>query len=392
MLTGAINCFYNVTDRKRIEDALREAGERFRFMAESMPQKIFTAKANGVADYFNRQWMEFTGLTLKQITDLGWKKFIHPDDVAETISAWRHSMESGEPFQCEHRFRAANGAYRSHLSRALPQRDTDGNITMWVGSNTDIQAVREQEERLRKSEKMAAAGQLAATMAHEINNPLSAVSGALYLLGKQDRKLDESVTNLIALASSELARVSRIVKQSLSYHRVGTMPRDLDLGAIVSESLQIFNEPFQKARVELKQKIHSTMLPGFPDELRQVIDNLLRNSLEAMPGGGVLTVSVHASFDWTRRHNHRKGARLTIADSGCGVPKEYRKRILEPFFTTKTEKGNGLGLWVSQSIISKHDGVMSLRSSDTPNKSGTVISIFLPFHSNPPKTQAGLVQ
>ena len=134
------------------------------------------------------------------------------------------------------------------------------------------------------------------------------------------------------------------------------------------------------------------MLLGFPDELRQVIDNLLRSSLEAMPGGGVLTVSVHASFDWTRRHNRRKGARLTIADSGCGVPKEYRKRILEPFFTTKTEKGNGLGLWVSQSIISKHDGVMSLRSSDTEGKSGTVISIFLPFHSNPPKTQAGLVQ
>jgi PAS domain S-box-containing protein len=388
VLTGAINCFYDVTERRRAEDELREAGERFRFMAESMPQKIFTAKANGVADYFNRQWMEFTGLTLEQIRDLGWKQFIHPDDLAETISAWQQSIKTGEPFQCEHRFRGANGSYRSHLSRALPQRDAEGNVTMWIGSNTDIQAVRDQEERLRKSEKMAAAGQLAATMAHEINNPLSSVTGVLYLLGNQETKLDESVNTLITLASSELARVSRIVKQSLSYHREGAKPRELDLGGIVNESLKIFSEQFQKAHIELKQKIQSTMLLGFPDELRQVIDNLLRNALEAMPSGGALNISVRVSFDWTRCVNRRKGARLTIADSGCGVPKEYRARILEPFFTTKTEKGNGLGLWVSQSIISKHEGVMSLRSSDRADKSGTIISIFLPFHFSSGKTQA----
>jgi PAS domain S-box-containing protein len=388
VLTGAINCFYNVTDRKRAEDELREAGERFRFMAESMPQKIFTAQANGVADYFNQQWMEFTGLTLEQIRELGWKEFIHPDDLAGTIYAWRHSMESGEPFQYEHRFRGANGSYHSHLSRALPQRNAHGDVTMWIGSNTDIQAVRDQEERLRRSEKMAAAGQLAATMAHEINNPLSAVTSALYLLQTHDTKPDESVSTLIALASSELARVSRIVKQNLSYHREGIKPRDLDLGGIVNESLQIFSKQFEKAHIELKRKIQSTMLLGFPDELRQVIDNLLRNALEAMPNGGVLTVSARASSDWTGRHNRGKGVRLTIADSGCGVPKEYRARILEPFFTTKTEKGNGLGLWVSQGIIAKHDGVMSLRSSDAANKSGTIISIFLPFHSQASKNQA----
>lgn len=375
-------CFTrDITERKLAEEALREAAERFRFMAESMPQKIFTAKPNGEVDYLNQQWMEYTGLAFEQIKDWGWKQFIHPDDVAENVRVWQHSIDTGEYFQFEHRFRRVDGSYRWHLSRAVPMRDASGNITMWIGSNTDIQAIRDQEERLRKVEKMAAAGQLAASMAHEINNPLSSVTNSLYLLGKHPN-LDESARFFVTTAATELARVSRIVKQSLSYYRVGTTPRDLDLGEIVNESLKIFSEKIQKAGIELKPKIHSgTLLVGYPDELRQVIDNLLLNALEAMPLGGGLSISVHDSFDWKHDRKQRDGVRLTIADTGCGIPKEHRWRIFEPFFTTKTEKGTGLGLWILQGIIAKHDGVMSLRSSDVEDKSGTIISIFLPSHT-----------
>jgi len=108
---------------------------------------------------------------------------------------------------------------------------------------------------------------------------------------------------------------------------------------------------------------------------------LLLNALEAMPRGGRLSISVHESFDWSHDHTDRKGVRLTIADTGCGIPRDYRDKILEPFFTTKPEKGNGLGLWILQGIISKHDGVMNFRSSDRASKSGTTISIFLYSHS-----------
>lgn len=245
------------------------------------------------------------------------------------------------------------------------------------------QALREQEERLRKAEKMAAAGQLAASMAHEINNPLAAVTNAFYLLGITPR-LDAAARSLVSMGSTELARVSRIVKQSLSYYRERTTPHDVDLGAIVNESLQIFSEKFQHAGIEVKPRTGSgMMLVGFPDELRQVIDNLLLNASEAMPGGGRLSISVHQSFDWIhrRRKEDRKGVRLTIADTGCGIPRECRKRVFEPFFSTKSDKGNGLGLWILQGIIAKHDGVMSLRSSDAGSKRGTVISIFLPSHA-----------
>ena len=247
------------------------------------------------------------------------------------------------------------------------------------------QEFREQEKRLLRTEKIAAAGQLAASMAHEINNPLSSVTNALYLLENQTN-LDEAARVLVTTAATELDRVARIVKHSLSYYRVGTIPHDLDLGGIVNESLQIFGERFHRAGIEVKQKIHKgTVLHGFPDQLRQVVDNLLLNALDAMSDGGRLSISVHESFDWKHHHNHRQGVRLTIADTGCGIPRDHRWRIFEPFFTTKAEKGTGLGLWILQGIISKHEGIMSLRSSDTESKSGTVISIFLPFHSGAPR-------
>jgi signal transduction histidine kinase len=241
-------------------------------------------------------------------------------------------------------------------------------------------AAREQEQRLQKAEKIAAAGQLAASMAHEINNPLSSVTNALFLI-KQDSSLNELARSLVTTAATELARVSRIVKQSLSYYHVETIPHELDLSNIVKESLQIFSDKLQRAGIELNSRLHDgTSLVGFPDEIRQVIDNLLVNSLEAMPHGGRLSIAVHESCDW--RHRSVKGVRLTIGDSGCGIPKQNHSRIFEPFFTTKFEKGTGLGMWVLQGIISKHEGSMKIRSSDAKERSGTVVSVFLP--SRPP--------
>jgi signal transduction histidine kinase len=153
--------------------------------------------------------------------------------------------------------------------------------------------LRKQRERLYKVEKMAAAGQLASSLAHEINNPLSSVTNALYLL-ETHAGLDESARTFVATAVSELDRVSRIVKQSLSYYQVGSIPLDLDLGVIVSELLHIYGGRFRRSGIELKWKVRAgSELVGYPDELRQVIHNLLLNALEAMPGGGCLGVSVH---------------------------------------------------------------------------------------------------
>lgn len=246
-------------------------------------------------------------------------------------------------------------------------------------TNTDIserKRMEEQEERLRRTEKMAAAGQLAASLAHEINNPLLAVTNALYLLNHHPEVLGEA-KNLVTTAESELARVSRIVKQSLSYYRDGAVARELDLSAIVEESLQVFNDRFQREGVQLKKRISPGMrIVGFVDEVRQVVDNLLLNAVEAMPNSGRLAISVRPSRNW--KEDGQKGVRLTLADNGCGIPKENLAKIFEPFFTTKQEKGTGLGLWVVRGIVAKHDGRIAIRSGGEQGKTGTVISILWP--------------
>jgi PAS domain S-box-containing protein len=138
----------DVTERKRAEEALRASEERYRFLTQSIPQKIFTANANGDVDYFNQQWTEFTGLSFNQIKGWGWTQFIHPEDVEENVRRWRHSIDTGEPFQLEHRFRRADGVYRWHLSRAVAMRDAESRVLMWFGSNTDIDDQKRAEEEI----------------------------------------------------------------------------------------------------------------------------------------------------------------------------------------------------------------------------------------------------
>jgi len=142
----------DITERKRTEDELRRSEQRQRFILDSMPDKIFTAKPNGDVDYVNPQWIEFNGLPFEQISGWGWKQIIHPDDVAENVRAWQHSIDSGEPFQFEHRFRRADGEYRWHVSRAVPMRGEAGRVLMWIGSNTDIHDIKQAEMVLQDSE------------------------------------------------------------------------------------------------------------------------------------------------------------------------------------------------------------------------------------------------
>lgn len=232
---------------------------------------------------------------------------------------------------------------------------------------------REQEEQLRKTEKIAAAGQLAASLAHEINNPLTSVTNLLYLL-QQRSDLHRDARNLLSTAEEELARVAHIVKQSLSYYRPGTAASEVDLAALVEDSLRIFSDRVRRAGVRLKKKVApSACIVGFANEVRQAVDNLLVNALEATPAGGHLAISVRYSADWS--DPNQKGVRITIADSGCGVRREDLARIFDPFFTTKNQKGTGLGLWVVRGIVGKHGAIIRVRSTTTGPRTGTVVSV-----------------
>ena len=150
--------FRDVTACTRVEEALRETDQRMSFMADAMPQKIFTARADGTFDYLNQQWQDYTGLTLRELMDWGWTRLIHADDVDETLQCWLHSVGTGEPYQMECRFRQATGDYRWHLLRAQARRESGGVVSMWVGSNTDIDRLKradEEKQQLLKRERIA---------------------------------------------------------------------------------------------------------------------------------------------------------------------------------------------------------------------------------------------
>lgn len=381
----------DLIERTRNEQQLaKQAG-----LLDLSSDAIIVRGLDGRILYWNRGAERLYGWTREEALGKDLHAFLNtqfPESLEQiTEQLFRTGRWTGELVHTTRDGRRITVLCRKALDRSVP-----GGPAVVLETNSDIserkrveEQVREQEEQLRRTEKMAAAGQLAASLAHEINNPLLAVTNALYLLNHHPDVQGEA-KNLVTTAESELARVSRIVKQSLSYYRDGAVARELDLSALVEESLQVFSDRFQREGVQLKKRICPVMrIVGFVDEVRQVIDNLLLNAVEAMPSNGHLAISVRPSRNW--KEDGQEGVRLTLADSGCGIPKEHLARIFEPFFTTKPEKGTGLGLWVVRGIVAKHDGRITIRSRAARAKGGTVISILWPSDSHaarPPRARS----
>ena len=241
---------------------------------------------------------------------------------------------------------------------------------------TEITDRRLGEEALRVTERLAATGRLANSIAHEINNPLEAITNLLYLLKKSNH--DGERAGYIRMASKELERVSRITRQTLAFNRDSNQPVEIELPELLDGVVTLYTPQFNEKSLRVVRKYNSpSSVSGFPGELRQVFSNVLRNAMEALPAeGGSIILYVHPSVDW--KDLSRNGVRVSIIDSGTGMIPEIRRNIFEPFFTTKQLKGSGLGLWLSAGIISKHQGRIAVRSSVTPGRSGTCFSIFLP--------------
>lgn len=188
----------DITERKQGEEAVRSAGERFRFMAESMPQKIYTATASGDVDYYNRQWLEFTGLRYDQISDWGWTRFVHADDLEENIRRWKHSIETGEYFEIENRFLRHDGQYRWHVTRAHAMRDAAGNITMWIGSNTDIDdMMKAQVELMEAEEQLADRAVHLESLVSDRTAELSSAHVQLLLEAEERKRLEAEIASTI---------------------------------------------------------------------------------------------------------------------------------------------------------------------------------------------------
>jgi signal transduction histidine kinase len=246
-----------------------------------------------------------------------------------------------------------------------------------VAVNTDVTQIQHQEEALRRSEKLAAVGQLASSIAHEINNPLESITNLLYLVRHSESM--EDVQQYAQIAQEELARVTEITLQTLRFHRQQSRAVAMDIGELLRTVMALYTGRLlvRNVNVEL-QLMDVPKVVCLEGEIRQVVNNLVRNALDAMSGdGGRLLIRLHPEC---HPHSRQMGVRFTVADTGEGISPSIRARLFEPFQTTKEQTGTGLGLWVSKGIVEKHGGYIRMRSS-RGKKHGTVFAVWLPVDS-----------
>jgi signal transduction histidine kinase len=231
---------------------------------------------------------------------------------------------------------------------------------------------RDAANALRRTEKLAVAGRLAASIAHEINNPLEAVTNLLYLMRSSNSL--EQVREYLVTAEDELERVAEITRQTLRFYRETSNAGDVDMASILDSVLVLFARRLTTTGVTVERQFEpGSKIVGFAGELRQVMANLIRNALDAMSEGGTLRIRVRPATEC--KNGYRPGVRVTVADTGSGIPADVRARIMEPFVSSKLDTGTGLGLWVSSEIVRKHGGSLRFRSQ---LGEGTVFSLFLP--------------
>jgi two-component system CheB/CheR fusion protein len=246
----------------------------------------------------------------------------------------------------------------------------------------DIDERKRVEESLRRSEKLAATGRLAATIAHEINNPLEAVTNLLYLI-ETVPGLDREALHYASAAQEQLARVAHITRQTLAFYRESRQPQPVRVKEIIDSILSLYRGKADMKKTQVLEDLRfEGEILGFPNQVAQVISNLFLNALEACSPEGKIWVRLYPSHEWS--NSHKPGVRVVIADNGPGVAPRDRGRLFDAFFTTKGEKGTGLGLWVSQGIVARHRGSLRFRSSVRPQHSGTVFSVFLPLQGAAP--------
>jgi PAS domain S-box-containing protein len=363
---GAVGAFINVTDRKRLEDLLRERAD----LLELATEAIIVRDMNGVLLFWNSGaevlygWRreEILGKSIHHVLQTRFPKgFRDVEDALARTGKW-----NGNLTQFTHDGQEITVACRKALKAG-------GNAILEI--NRDITAQLKAEDALRKTERLAAMGRVAGIIAHEINNPLEAITNTFYLL-RDHPSLDEEARYLAKLGEEELLRVAHITRQTLGFYRESKHPVEVSLSTLLDEilELQARRMEFDNITVDKQYRSRGTLW-GFPVELKQVFLNLIGNAVQAMPDGGTLRLHV---FESSSQRNQRPEVWISICDTGTGIDSEHAKHLFEPFFTTKSTKGTGLGLWISKGIIQKYGGSIRFRSGSFTGRNITCFQVRLP--------------
>jgi PAS domain S-box-containing protein len=370
---------------------LVESERRYRFLADAVPQLIWTADPQGFIDYCNERWLSFTNLPVERLRGSGWQEILHPDDRARTASAWSEAVRLGSSrFQIEHRMRHHDGTWRWVLTTALPFRDPSGEVQRWFGSTTDIHDRVMADEQMREAQRLQAVGKLAGGMAHEVNNMMTAVVGFGELVAAalgQDHPLRADVREMIKAGT----RAAEVTRQLLAFSRQQVLkPIVLDVNVVVLELAPVLRQLLgSDRRLDLRLASSRVRVTADRSQLEQVLINLVANARDATTTDAVVSVeteavhlegeSIAAVSSASNDADRASGwfVRLVVRDDGVGMSPEVLARAFEPFFTTKpVGQGTGLGLSMVHGIATQSGGFARLESA---LNAGTAVSIHLPL-------------
>ena len=378
-------------------DALRKLQERFDLVVEATDLGVWYSDLPFDRLIWNAKVKEHFWLPADaEVTIDVFYQRLHPDDRARTAQAIAESITNRCEYDIDYRTVSDTGEIKWIHAQGRPVYDADGQPIRFDGITIDITDRKRAEELMIKSEKLAATGRMAATIAHEINNPLEAVTNLLYL-SRNHPEMPEPIVAWLALADSELARVARITKQTLGFYRDNSKAQRFNIADAIEQVLALYEAKIERAGIELSVDTDETLeVFGFAGEIKQVLANVIANAVDASRAGGKILIRARARSGkmppngenvrgvWTG------GVRIVIADRGLGIDPTHLGQLFDAFFTTKKDLGTGLGLWVSNEIVQKHRGHIRVRSKVSENGTGgTVFSIFLPHDQSASTQRAG---
>jgi len=359
--------------KSRAEVRADQTHEQMAAIVESSNDAIYSATTKGIITSWNHGAEQLYGYRADEVLGKPVLITVPEDRTHETRSHFEKLArgESIESYQTQRRRK--DGTLVPILLSVSPLRDRKGTVIGASAIARDITAQLRAEHALQRSEKLATAGRLTAAIAHEINNPLEAITNLLYLARRDRVRADQH----LEMAEREVQRIADIAQQTLGFVREVSEPKALNVSSTLSEVLQLYSAKLCTGHIEVQKDFcEQCEIRGFAGELRQLFANLIVNAADAMPRGGRLRLRVCHGREYAGEG--RRGVRVTLADTGTGITPEHQTRLFEPFYTTKKESGTGLGLWLSEGIIRKHRGRIRVRSCARPGHSGTTFSLFLP--------------